>query len=151
VAEEFKRALSAKQVEVAKPKAKPYKLADGGGLYLLVQPSGAKLWRYKFRIHGAEGQHAIGVYPTVSLSKAREQHGVARTLVTMGTNPNHARKQAKLEANQARVRDTHGAFSSVVRSWRSATDQDLRPSSVRQRERELDKDVLPFLHDRQID
>ena len=86
MAEEFSRALCAKQVEAAKPKERPYKLADGGGLHLLVQPSGAKLWRYKFRVHGVEGQHAIGVYPTVSLSAARERHSQARSLIAAGLN-----------------------------------------------------------------
>ena len=117
----------------------------------MVQPNGAKLWRYKFRLHGAEGQHAIGTYPTVSLSKAREQHNLARSLVFAGTNPNHARKQAKLKAQQAHQRDAHGTFSAVVNSWRSLTDSELRPLSVRQRERELQNDLLPHLHDRHVD
>lgn len=151
MAEEFKRALSAKLVETAKPKEKPYKLTDGGGLHLLVQPSGAKLWRYKFRIHGAEGQHAIGAYPSVSLSKARERHNLARTMVIAGTNPNHARKKAKLEARQAHQRDVNGTFSAVVESWRALADGELRPSSVRQRERELQNDLLPHLRDRHVD
>ena len=149
--EEFKRALSAKQVATAKPKERPYKLTDGGGLHLLVQPSGAKLWRYKFRIYGSEGQHAIGAYPTVSLSKAREQHSLARAMVATGTNPNLARRQAKLEAQEARQRHEHGLFSAVVDSWRTLTDTELRPSSVRQRGRELENDVLPLLRDRPVD
>ncbi|MBI2744617.1 MAG: tyrosine-type recombinase/integrase [Burkholderiales bacterium] len=149
--EEFRRALSAKRVEVAKPKERPYKLADGGGLHLLVQPSGAKLWRYKFRVHGVEGQHAIGVYPSVTLAHARERHNQARALVTAGQNPNHVRKQSKLEAHQSKQRRTLGAFSAVVESWRALSDSDLRPGSIRQRERELSKDLLPTLKDRQVD
>lgn len=151
VAEEFRRALSAKQVEAAKPKERPYKLADGGGLHLLVQPSGAKLWRYKFRVHGIEGQHAIGVFPSVSLSNARERHNQARALIAAGQNPNHIRKQAKLEAVQAQQRSTLGTFSAAVESWRGLSDSDLRPASVRQRAREVSKDLLPTLRDRQVD
>ena len=151
MAEEFSRALSAKQVEAAKPKERPYKLADGGGLHLLVQPSGAKLWRYKFRVHGVEGQHAIGVYPTVSLSAARERHSQARSLIAAGLNPNHVRKQANLEALQTYQRNTMGTFSAVVNSWRELSDPYLRPASVRQREREVNNDLLPTLQDRQVE
>lgn len=54
-------------------KPKPYKVADESGLFLLVQPTGAKLWKMKYRIHGYERKLAIGRYPEVSLSKARER------------------------------------------------------------------------------
>lgn len=56
--------LTARQVETAKPKEKPYKLADGGGLYLLVNPNGKRYWRLKYRSLGKEKLLAIGVYPT---------------------------------------------------------------------------------------
>ena len=59
--------LTARQVETAKPKDKPYKLADGGGLYLLVNPNGKRYWRLKYRSLGKEKLLAIGVYPDVSL------------------------------------------------------------------------------------
>ena len=52
--------LSAVKVKTAKPAERAYKLADGGGLFLLVQPNGSKLWRYKFRIGGVEGLQALG-------------------------------------------------------------------------------------------
>ena len=49
-----KAKLTAKQIQSAKPKEKPYKLADGHGLHLLIMPSGGKLWRLKYRINGKE-------------------------------------------------------------------------------------------------
>ena len=55
--------LSDTAIRKAKPKAKPFKLADGGGLYLLVQPSGSKWWRYKYRFAGKEKLLALGSYP----------------------------------------------------------------------------------------
>lgn len=55
--------LTARQVETAKPKEKPYKLADGGSLYLLVNPNGKKYWRLKYRTPGGENVLALGVYP----------------------------------------------------------------------------------------
>ena len=74
----------------AKPEPKAYKLSDGGGLFLLVNPNGSKLWRYKFRLDGKEGLYSIGIYPDVSLSQAREQHQQARSLVAKGINPKTA-------------------------------------------------------------
>ena len=65
--------LTARQVETAKPKDKPYKLADGGGLYLLVNPNGKRYWRLKYRSLGKEKLLAIGVYPDVEVVDRPEQ------------------------------------------------------------------------------
>ncbi|ABG12350.1 hypothetical protein CH58_3229 [Yersinia pestis Antiqua] len=62
--------LNARQVETAKPKDKAYKLADGGGLYLLVNTNGSRYWRLKYRFAGKEKLLALGVYPDVSLAVA---------------------------------------------------------------------------------
>lgn len=70
--------LSDAKIRNAKHTEKPQKLTDGGGLYLEVRPSGAKLWRYRYRIAGKENIFSIGEYPTVGLSDAREQHRKAR-------------------------------------------------------------------------
>jgi len=69
--------LSAKQ----SLELKPFKLTDGGGLFLLVQPSGSKWWRYKYRFAGKRKLLAIGAYPDVSLKDARERHSEARKLL----------------------------------------------------------------------
>ena len=63
-------ALTDTAVRAAKPRDKEYKLADGGGLYLLVTPSGGRLWRLKFRAIGTKKKLAIGRYPDVSLGEA---------------------------------------------------------------------------------
>lgn len=65
--------LNARQVETTKPKDKPYKMADGGGLYLIVNPNGARYWRLKNRVDGKEKLLALGVYPTVTLADARSK------------------------------------------------------------------------------
>jgi hypothetical protein len=64
--------LTTKEVETAKPNGKPYKLADGGGLCLLIAPSGAKLWRWRYRFDGREKMMALGESPLVTLKEARE-------------------------------------------------------------------------------
>ncbi|MFA5969218.1 MAG: Arm DNA-binding domain-containing protein [Sphingomonas sp.] len=77
-------ALSDMAIRKAKPREKPYKLADGGGLYLQVQPSGGKLWRQKYRINGSERKLSIGAYPEISLSEARKRRDAAREQLVTG-------------------------------------------------------------------
>ncbi|MEL9612710.1 DUF4102 domain-containing protein [Escherichia coli] len=64
-------ALTDIKVKTAKPKDKPYKLADGGGMYLLINTNGSKYWRMKYRFAGKEKMLSIGVYPDVTLGKVR--------------------------------------------------------------------------------
>ena len=73
-------ALTDIKVKTAKPKDKPYKLADGGGMYLLINTNGSKYWRMKYRFAGKEKMLSIGVYPDVTLADAREKRSEARKL-----------------------------------------------------------------------
>jgi hypothetical protein len=70
-------------IRKAKPKKAPYKLSDGGGLFLWVQPAGGKWWRYKYRFAGKEKLLALGTYPDVTLADARERHLQAGELSTI--------------------------------------------------------------------
>ena len=72
--------LSELQVRNAKPKDKEYKLSDGQGLYLLVTPSGGKLWRMKYRFGGTEKLLTFGAYSTVTLTDARTRREDAKKL-----------------------------------------------------------------------
>jgi len=115
--------LSPSAVANAKPEAKPYKLTDGGGLFLLVQPSGAKWWRWKYRRPdtGKENTLSLGTYPEVSLRIARERRGSARAQVAAGIDPGekrHEAKAAKIEAATA-AGDT---FEAVAREWLARQD-----------------------------
>src|ERR1700722_11556757 len=67
-------ALTIKEVDNAKPNGKPYRLADGGGLCLFVAPTGAKLWRWRYRFNGREKTMSFGEYPVVALKDARDRH-----------------------------------------------------------------------------
>ncbi len=90
-------------IKKAKPEAKPYKMADGGGLYLLVQPTGSKWWRIKYRMLGVEKSLSLGVYPDITLTEARERREQARKLLANGGDPSaikQAAKQAKVKAVQ---------------------------------------------------
>src|SRR5262249_30122714 len=83
----------------ARPKEKVVKLSHGGGLFLLIQPNGAKLWRLAYRFAGKQKMLAFGVYPTVSLADARAQRDTSKKCLTDGIDPAVHRKLEK----QARV------------------------------------------------
>jgi integrase len=102
-------ALTDTAIKAAKPAAKPYKLFDERGLYLLVDPRGARLWRLKYRVDGREKLLAIGAYPDLSLAKARERREEARGLLNQQIDPG-ARKKAERVAQA----DT---FESIAREW----------------------------------
>ncbi len=93
-----------------RPAEKPYKLADGRGLYLLVNPSGSKLWRWKYRYEGREKLMPFGAYPDVSLANARLRHAEARRLLAAGSDPMAERKAEKETAMEA----TENPFSEVA-------------------------------------
>lgn len=77
----------------AKPSPKAIKLSDGKGLYLLIQPTGSKLWRLKYRFGNKEKKLSLGAYPEVSLSHARDRVFDARRLLTNGVDPGQHKKQ----------------------------------------------------------
>jgi integrase len=79
----------------AKPYANPRKLSDGGGLHLLVQPTGSKLWRLAYRFAGKQKTLALGVYPAVSLAEARSRRDEAKKLLARSIDPSVQRKAAK--------------------------------------------------------
>jgi hypothetical protein len=91
-------ALTDVAIKNAKPRAKPYKLGDAGGLFLLVQPSGGKLWRMKYRVDGREKKLGIGIYPDVSLADARKRRDDARELVAAGKDPSREKQRSKIRA-----------------------------------------------------
>ena len=78
-----------------KPRDKPYKLADEKGLFLLVQPSGGKLWRLKYRVAGVEKKLALGTYPELALKDVREKRDIARKLIASGGDPAEEKQRGK--------------------------------------------------------
>ncbi len=100
----------------AAPRAKPYKLADGGGLYLEVTPTGAKYWRMKYRYGGKQKRLALGVYSEVSLVAARTAREDARKLLANGTDPGEVRKAVKAEHIEATA-VAPDTFEAVACEW----------------------------------
>jgi integrase len=128
-------------IRQTKPGEKPVKLADGGGLYLLVNPTGGKLWRWKYRFGGKEKLLALGSYPDVTLAKARERHQEARKLLAERVDPGAARKAAKTAARIA----AENSFEAVARQWWAHWSKDRSAIHAVQTLRRLEADVFPEL------
>ncbi|MCP5191203.1 MAG: integrase arm-type DNA-binding domain-containing protein, partial [Pseudomonadales bacterium] len=138
--------LTATEVKEAKPQAKPRKMADGGGLHLLVQPNGAKYWRYKYRYAGKEKLLALGVYPEVSLKAARQAHQRARDKLAQGIDPGEVRKVEKLTRHIASAE----SFEAVAREWFTAKMGEKSESHRKRTLSALEKDLFPALGSRPI-
>ncbi|MGZ3304734.1 MAG: tyrosine-type recombinase/integrase, partial [Asticcacaulis sp.] len=85
--------LSDTTIRNAKPQSKQYKLHDEGGLFLIIRPSGGKLWRLKYRVGGKEQQLTIGTYPAVGLKEARIKRDEAKKLLASGSDPSVEKKR----------------------------------------------------------
>lgn len=103
-------ALSDLAVRKAGSRERPYKLSDGDGLYLLVQPNGKKFWRLKYRHAGKEKLLSFGRYPITTLAAARAHRDEAKKLLFAGTDPSSRRKLDKIAASSA-ARNTFGAVA----------------------------------------
>lgn len=79
--------LNDAKIRSLKPTDKPFKVSDSHGLYLLVKPGGSRLWYLKYRINGKESRIALGAYPAVSLSDARQQREGIRKMLALNINP----------------------------------------------------------------
>ncbi|MBO1926641.1 integrase arm-type DNA-binding domain-containing protein [Thiomicrorhabdus sp. 6S2-11] len=91
----MKRKLTDRRVLTLKPQDKQFKESDGGGLYLLVKPSGTKTWRYDFALFGNRYTLTIGQYPDITLKRARELHEQARGFIAEGLDPRVELKRLK--------------------------------------------------------
>jgi integrase len=139
-------ALTGLQVKRAKATGKPYKLSDGSGLFLLVQPNGAKYWRMDYSFAGKRKTLAVGVYPNVSLSDARTRRDDARKLLANDTDPG-AVKQAKKAAVVALAENS---FEVVAREWLAKFSKDWKKSHTGTISGRLANDVFPWLGARPI-
>jgi integrase len=122
-------ALTDLAIRKARPGPKPYKIGDSQGLFLLVQPSGGKLWRLKFRVDGLEKKLAIGTYPEIGLGEARRRRDEAREAVAAGKDPAREKQRDKVRA-KVDAENTFAAISAEFcekrrrdgqRAWAPAT------------------------------
>lgn len=132
--------------KAAKPQEKPYKLADGGGLYLEIMPNGSKCWRMKYRYLGKEKRLAFGVYPIISLADARESRERAKKLLAQGIDPSCAKKEEKREA----VRNAENTFKAVALEWHENQKSIWSKNHALNVTRRFDVDIFPFIGNRPI-
>ncbi|ECJ3938381.1 DUF4102 domain-containing protein [Salmonella enterica] len=102
------------EIKNAQPKDKEYVMSDGGGLVILVKPSGTKLWRYRYSINAKKQKLSLGSYPEISLAQARIRAANARAKVAQGISPVTERRE-KIEASKV-----INSFEGVCLEWRSA-------------------------------
>jgi len=135
------------QIRNAKPQDKPVKLADGGGLTLVVNTDGAKYWRYNYRYHGKQQTMALGVYPAVSARAARDKHAAAREQLARGLNPTAEKRLAKLTASE----DVRNDFEVLARAlWAAKLRAGRSAAYVESIVEKLEKDVFPWIGTRPI-
>lgn len=132
-------------IKKAKPTEKPYKLADGGGLCLLVSEKG-KYWRFNYRFGGKFKTLALGIYPDVSLARAREKHAEARGQLADGIDPGALRKATKARAAECAA----NSFEAVARSWFAKAYADKAASTREKTLTRLEQDVFPWIGSRPV-
>ena len=139
-------ALTDTAVRNAKPKEKPYKLGDSGGLYVIVRPNGSKLWRYKYRLGGKANSRGLGKYPDVGLKEVRRRRDECRQDVASGLNP-MSRWKATLAGT---VDDISASFETVAREWFESRLPNWVPSHASRVLMRLERYVFPTLGARSI-
>jgi integrase len=139
-------ALTDTAIRRSKPAETPYKLFDGGGLHLLINPAGGRLWRWKYRFAGAEKLMALGRYPEVSLADARERRDAARKRLANGIDPMAERKAERLKETTQAV----GSFNSVAALWLEHWRDGKSARHADSVERRMKADILPCLGVRPI-
>lgn len=138
--------LTNTQCQNAKPKDKPYKLGDSGGLYLEISPGGGKYWRLKYRYLGTEKRLALGVFPTVTLADARRRRDEAKTLLANDIDPSAAKKDKKRQA----IQNAANTFEAVGREWHTKQLERWDPKTGKKVMRYLENDIFPYIGSRPI-
>lgn len=139
-------ALTVTAINAAKPKDKAYKLTDSLGLYLLVAPSGGRLWRMNYRFLGRQKTLSFGNYPDVSLAKAREKRSEAREALAGGRDPTEVRKE-KIREQRAKAEET---FQVIADEWFARLEMEGRAPKTLQKMRWLLDLAYPLIGNRPI-
>ena len=137
--------LTDAKIRTIRPTEKPQKLFDGGGLFLLITPTGGKLWRLKYRFGGIEKLLAIGAYPQISLAEARQKRDQAIALMLNGVDPSDTKKAQKAAGNQEAE-----TFEVIAREWHTKFSASWAASHGGKIIRRLELYVFPWLGDRPI-
>lgn len=138
--------LTDRTIKNAKPKAKPYKLYDTEGMYLLINPGGSKLWRLKYRFGGKENILSMGSYPLISLTEAREARYQAKKLLLANISPNAKKKEERLTA----IFDANNSFKAVATDWHNTNKKKWTEENAQRIWRRLELYAFPHIGSRAI-
>lgn len=132
-------ALTDIKVRTVKPLDKPFKLTDGEGMHLLINPNGSKYWRLQYRFGGKQNMLALGVYPTVTLADARKRREIAKKLVSDGIDPAEKKKEDKIEQSGSTT------FESVARDWHASCSKKWSSSHSERMLKSLADNLFPSI------
>ena len=127
--------LTELEAKYARRRDRPYKLTDGAGLFLLVQPNGSKLWRMKYRLNGKEKLLSFGAYPTLGIAAAREKRDAAKAMLAEGKDPGQNRSEINPEKGET--------FLVVAQRWHANRASALDPAHAQRVWSRLERDVFP--------
>lgn len=131
--------LTVKQIENSKPKDTAYRLADAGGLFLFIPPTGKKVWRLRYRFSGKEKTLVIGSYPEISLVEARARQGEAKRKIGAGIDPSQEKRSLK-------VTESGGSkFGAIYQEWYEHKKQVWSAGYAEELSRMFRDDILPMI------
>ncbi|KLF59868.1 integrase [Klebsiella aerogenes] len=139
--------LTVKQIEAAKPTDKSYRLADSGGLFLFVPPSGKKVWRMRYRFEGKEKTLVIGPYPEIPLTEARARQSEAKMKLLAGVDPAE-QKQAIKKKEKEELADT---FGDIFREWHTHKSKVWSKGYADEMMSMFTDDILPIIGHMKMD
>lgn len=132
--------LTEARIRSAKPKGRPYKLRDGGGLFLLITPANARLWRLRYKVRGRESMLGLGTYPATSLKAARARRAELRTALEAGKNP-AAERRAERESSA-------NTFEAISREW--LAKQPFAPKTLKKAVWTFEDLLFPYVGSRPV-
>lgn len=133
--------LTVKQIDAAKPAEKSYRLADSGGLFLFVPPSGKKVWRMRYRFEGKEKTLVIGPYPEISLTEARAKQSEAKMKLLAGVDPAEQKQAIKKKAKEEEA----DSFGDIFREWHSHKSKVWSKGYADEMMSMFNDDILPLI------
>ncbi|MGN2243413.1 tyrosine-type recombinase/integrase [Frateuria sp. GZRR33] len=128
-------------IRSAKPTTKPRKMADGGGLYLLLNPNGSRWWRLDYRFTGKRKTLSMGTYPDTGLKDARERRDAARKLLANGVDPGEHRKAERA----AGVDRAANSFEVVAREWLALRQREWTTTQYEKERGRLENHAFPWI------
>ena len=143
--------LTATEVKALKPREKSYRIADGNGLSLQVNPNGSKWWRFRYRFDSKAKMISLGTYPDVTLANAREKLSTARNLVANDTDPGVKRKEKKVQIIKEKL-ETEFTFEVLARGIlkQRLNGDDIKESHYDRTVTALENDAFPLVGNMEV-